>query len=180
MLLTYMGARWSSRFLSFLGLIRYHVCMVKRFIGIDPGSNCGWAVLDESGAWVASGTWGLTGGRFDGAGMRFVRLDSHVRELLSSGGETVLGFEEVRRHMGTDAAHIYGGIVATVMRVCEELHVPYAGTPVGTVKRQATGRGNAGKDEMVETAEARWGVKVTDDNEADALWIAEVMRLGLA
>lgn len=154
--------------------------MGKRFIGIDPGSKCGWAVLDEEGRRVASGTWKLQGGRFDGAGMRFVRLDSHVRELLSSGGEVVLGFEEVRRHMGTDAAHIYGGVVATVMRVCEELGVPYAGVPVGTVKRHGTGKGNAGKLEMVEAAEARWEVKVADDNEADALWIADAVRVKLA
>lgn len=154
--------------------------MVKRFIGIDPGSNCGWAVLDEGGARVASGTWKLTGGRFDGAGMRFVRLDRNVRELLSTTPEAVVGFEEVRRHMGTDAAHIYGGVVATVTRVCEELQVPYAGVPVGTVKKHGTGKGNAGKLEMVEAAEARWDVRVADDNEADALWIADSMRAGLA
>lgn len=153
--------------------------MVKRYVGIDPGMNCGWAVLDESGLRVASGTWRLSGGRFDGAGMRFVRLDRHVRELLSDPAETVVGFEEVRRHMGTDAAHIYGGVVATVTRVCEELGVPYAGVPVGTAKRHGTGRGNAGKGEMVSAAEAKWGIKVSDDNEADALWIADVVRLGL-
>lgn len=154
--------------------------MVKRYIGIDPGSNCGWAVLDETGDRVASGTWKLTGGRFDGAGMRFVRLDNHLRELLAAGDDTILGFEEVRRHMGTDAAHIYGGVVAIVMRACEELSVPYAGVPVGTVKKTGTGKGNSGKEEMVSSAEARWEVKVADDNEADALWIAETMRQGLA
>ena len=154
--------------------------MVKRFIGIDPGSNCGWAVLDDAGGRVASGTWKLSGGRFDGAGMRFVRLDRHLRELFSATDDVVLGFEEVRRHMGTDAAHIYGGVVATVTRVCEELQVPYAGVPVGTVKKAATGRGNAGKLEMVEAAETRWALKVSDDNEADALWIADAVRIGLA
>lgn len=128
---------------------------------------------------MASGTWNLKGGRYEGAGMRFVRLDSHLRELLGR-GDAVLGFEEVRRHLGTDAAHMYGGVVATITKVCEELQVPYAGVPVKTVKKHATGSGNSGKLEMVGAAEARWGVSGADDNEADALWVADSMRTGLA
>lgn len=151
--------------------------MIRRVIGIDPGSKCGWSVLDAEGSRVASGTWKLTGGRFDGAGMRFLRLDRYFRELVGDGSDSLVGFEEVRRHLGTDAAHMYGGVIATLTRVCEELKIPYAGIPVGTVKRQATGRGNAGKDEMIAAAELHWGIVVSDDNEADALWIAEAMRV---
>ena len=40
--------------------------------------------------------------------------------------------------------------------------------PVGTIKKHATGKGNASKDEMVASARAR-GHAPTDDNEADAL-----------
>ena len=44
------------------------------------------------------------------------------------------------------------------------------GVPVGTVKRHATGKGNAGKDEMIAAARAR-GFSLADDNEADAIAI---------
>jgi Holliday junction resolvasome RuvABC endonuclease subunit len=47
-----------------------------------------------------------------------------------------------------------------------------AGVPVGTIKRHATGRGNASKQEVID-AMRRLGHPVSDDNEADALAILE-------
>jgi Holliday junction resolvasome RuvABC endonuclease subunit len=48
--------------------------------------------------------------------------------------------------------------------------VPYEGVPVGTIKRHATGKGNANKDAMIAAARAR-GFSPADDNEADAIAI---------
>jgi Holliday junction resolvasome RuvABC endonuclease subunit len=77
-------------------------------------------------------------------------------------------FEEVRRHLGVDAAHVYGGLLATLTAWCERHQIPYQGVPVGTIKRHATGKGNAGKAEVIAAMKAL-GHPVTDDNEADAL-----------
>jgi hypothetical protein len=50
--------------------------------------------------------------------------------------------------------------------------IPYEGVPVGTIKRFATGRGNANKTAMIAAMQAR-GFHPGDDNEADALsWAA--------
>jgi Holliday junction resolvasome RuvABC endonuclease subunit len=43
---------------------------------------------------------------------------------------------------------------------------------VGTIKRHVTGKGNAGKSEMVSAVRAR-GYPVADDNEADALAVLD-------
>ncbi len=43
--------------------------------------------------------------------------------------------------------------------------------PPGTLKKYATGRGNADKTSMVVAARERLGYDGTDDNEADALWL---------
>ena len=48
--------------------------------------------------------------------------------------------------------------------------VPYDGVPVGTIKRHATGKGNADKEAMIAAARAR-GFSPADDNEADAIAI---------
>ena len=77
-------------------------------------------------------------------------------------------FEEVLRHAGTDASHVYGGFLATLTAWCEEHEVPYEGVPVGTIKRYATGRGNVDKAKMIEAMRAR-GYLPADDNEADAI-----------
>ena len=70
---------------------------------------------------------------------------------------------------------------ATVAAVCEERRVPYGGQPVATVKRTATGKGNADKQAMVEAAALRWwistpGYPCCSEDEADALWVAETLR----
>ena len=109
--------------------------------------------------------------------MRYLRVRNYLSELLDAFPVDVVAYEEIRRHMGVDAAHVYGGIVAVLSSVCEAGGVPYSGVPVGTVKKQATGKGNASKDAMIATADARWTCSVADDNEADALWIAETLRV---
>lgn len=145
---------------------------MKYYLAIDPGTRCGYAVVDESGSIIASGTWNLSPGRHEGGGMRFVRLSNYLNELLAPHDTAAVWYEEVRRHLGTDAAHIYGGIVAIITGRCELRKIPYAGIPVGTVKKLATGKGNADKAAMIAATTARWPEFSGDDNEADARWIA--------
>ena len=56
----------------------------------------------------------------------------------------------------------------TLSAWCEHHGIPYEGVPVGTIKRFATGKGNADKAAMVAAMKAR-GFNPADDNEADAL-----------
>lgn len=147
------------------GLVRVRV------LGLDLGTRCGWALAE--GGQVVSGVWDLRPRRFEGGGMRLVRLRRHLAELAPGR----VFFEEVRRHLGTDAAHVYGGMLGIVSAWCEESSVAYAGVPVGTVKRRATGKGNAGKGQMVEAARRAFGrPELVSEDEADALW---VMQCGL-
>lgn len=143
-------------------------------LAIDPGTKCGWALRMDTGA-IFSGTWNLKPNRFEGAGMRWLRLRKFIDDLTKNLTIDLVAYEEVRRHMGVDAAHIYGGIVSVLQAWCEERKVPYTGSPVGTVKKAATGKGNADKTMMVAAAKARWPEQdVSDDNQADALWILDL------
>lgn len=145
-----------------------------KLVAIDPGTACGWAVRTETSAGVSwdSGTWDLSARRHEGGGMRFLRLRRYLGELLATQPDALV-YEEVRRHMGVDAAHVYGGIVAVLAAECESRSIPYAGIPVGTVKKHATGKGNADKEKMLAAARAKWPGWDGDDNEADARFIAE-------
>ena len=137
-------------------------------LALDLGTTTGWAVRDAAGA-ITSGNATFKPGRFDGGGMRFLRFTRWLDELQSlTGPFALINFEEVRRHVGTDAAHVYGGLMATLTAWCELRGIPYRGVPVGTIKKHATGKGNAGKPEMIAAAKAR-GLSPADDNEADAL-----------
>jgi len=153
------------------------------FLGIDPGTYCGWALLDEVGNVVGSGTWSFEAKRHEGGGMRYLRARRLVRELLTGHPIVALAYEEVASHKGTAAAHVYGGIVSQITALCEELSLPYKAIPVATIKREATGKGNAGKPAMITAARERFGLDYLDpekpktwSDEADALWIAELLR----
>jgi Holliday junction resolvasome RuvABC endonuclease subunit len=148
--------------------------MSKTVLALDLGTKCGFAVFDlRTADRQDSGTWNLQGGKLDSYGMRFIRLQSQLKHIFTAYPDIgIVVMEEVRQHKGIDAAHIYGGLVATVTNYCAENTIHHAGIPVGTIKKHATGKGNASKEEMIEAAVAKWNIKKLDDNEADALWIA--------
>jgi len=135
-------------------------------VAFDLGTECGWAIT-QAGI-ITSGMQPFRPGRFDGGGMRYLRFRRWLDELRGDTTIERVAFEEVRRHMGVDAAHVYGGLLATLTAWCEQHKIPYEGVPVGTIKKFATGKGNADKPAMIAAAVA-WGFTPVDDNEADAL-----------
>ncbi|MBF0326901.1 MAG: hypothetical protein HQL42_17770 [Alphaproteobacteria bacterium] len=143
---------------------------MTNILALDLGTTTGWAMRLADGS-VVSGTMEFKPCRYEGGGMRFLRFRSWLDHLEFAAKKIdLLHFEEVRRHAGTDAAHIYGGFLAHLTAWCELKHIPYQGVPVGTIKRHATGKGNAGKDMVVAAMKVR-GFNPEDDNEADALAI---------
>jgi hypothetical protein len=142
----------------------------KSILALDLGTTTGWALRGFDGL-ITSGTASFKPGRFDGGGMRYLRFTNWVTEIdRLSGPIEAIYFEEVRRHLGTDAAHIYGGLMASLTSWAELRGVPYQGVPVGAIKRHATGKGNAPKEAMIAVARSR-GYSPKDDNEADAIAI---------
>jgi Holliday junction resolvasome RuvABC endonuclease subunit len=107
--------------------------------------------------------------------MPFLRFKQWLTELKNaSGGFDAVYFEEVRRHLGTDAAHKYGGFLGQLTAWCEHHRIPYQGVPVGTIKRHITGRGNALKEEVIAAIKAK-GFNPQDDNEADSLALLDLV-----
>ena len=142
--------------------------MTTTILALDLGTTTGWALRGSDGT-ITSGSTGFRPQRFEGGGMRFLRFKRWLAELKDmTGGIHALYFEEVRRHVSTDAAHAYGGFLATLTAWCEHHQIPYQGVPVGTIKKHATGKGNASKDDVLSAMRAL-GHAPADDNEADAL-----------
>jgi hypothetical protein len=120
---------------------------------------------------ILSGVQTFRPGRFEGGEMRYLRFTNWLTELDQlSGPIAAIWYEEVPRHIGTDASHVYGGLMATLTSWAELRGVPYEGVPVGTWKRRVCGKGNANKHAVIAAMRGR-GFHPTDDNEADALAI---------
>ena len=142
----------------------------RTILALDLGTTAGWAIQDHDGL-ITSGTASFRPGRYDGGGMLYLRFTNWLTEIdRLSGPIEAIYFEEVRRHVGTDAAHVYGGLMASLTSWAELRGVPHQGVPVGTIKRHATGKGNAPKAAIIAAARAR-GYSPADENEADAIAI---------
>jgi hypothetical protein len=136
-------------------------------LALDLGQRTGWALRQSSGV-ITSGSNEFRPGRFEGAGMAFLRSGRWLEEMRSFAPLEAIAFEEVRAHKGTLAAQVYGGFAAHLTAWCERQSVPYLGVPVATIKRHATGKGNAPKEDVIRAVRAQ-GFLPKDDNEADAL-----------
>jgi hypothetical protein len=139
-------------------------------LALDLGTTASWALRASDGL-ISSGTVSFRPSRYDGGGMRYLRFTNWLTELDQlSGPIAAIWYEEVRRHVGTDAAHVYSGLMATLTAWAELRGVPYQGVPVGTWKRLVCGKGNADKPAVIAAMRGR-GYCPGDDNEADALAI---------
>lgn len=143
-------------------------------LALDLGTKLGWAVAFGPGD-ILSGTMDFKVKKYEGGGMMWVRFRTWLNEMADRHGpiERVC-FEAVRRHIGTDAAHIYGGFLSQLTAWCEKRAIPYEGIAVATIKKHATGKGNAGKPQMIAAMVAK-GFAPKDDNEADALAILRLV-----
>lgn len=146
----------------------------RPILALDLGTKCGWALMHEDGRLI-SGTWNLNKGS---RGEYYYRYGSLLDILGSLVEQRILPvtdmppevyFEDVKRHSGTIAAHVYGGLKAVLHLWGAPLGVEVKGVGVGVIKKHATGKGNASKAMMIAAAKERWGIGIKDDNQADAL-----------
>jgi Holliday junction resolvasome RuvABC endonuclease subunit len=138
-------------------------------LALDLGTHLGWALKRDDGR-IEHGNIKLKKKTSEPYGQRFAAFENFLIDMRVDKKVDSIYFEHVRRHNGTDAAHVYGGFMACLAKFCDGREIPYKGLPVGAIKKHATGKGNADKAMMIEAANQR-GFKVTDDNEADALAI---------
>ena len=143
---------------------------IPSILALDLGTTTGWAIRNDR-CRILHGTAEFRPSRFEGGGMRYLRFGKWLDQTLEvTGGIDAVYFEEVRRHIGTDAAHVFGGLLATLTAWCEQHNLPYQGVPVGTWKKHVCGKGNADKQAVIAAMRER-GFEPADDNEADAISI---------
>ena len=149
----------------------------KRIVGLDLASKTGVAFVDivpgppVNGAKLVLGQWDLSLGEFDSGPLRHIRL----KQFLTIMEPGLVMFEDVKftgAVMPTDqkkftlgamvaravtGAQFIHGLKVTVTTWCEERDIPTGGLPIGTIKKFATGKGNASKVEMVKACNEQFG-----------------------
>ncbi len=133
-------------------------------LALDLGTTTGWAwSAGDSTESMCSGVW-----RFRADDGRFLELRKGLDTIHTYKALTAVYYELVHRHLGTQAAHVYGGFQGELKSWCALHAVPLVGIGVGTIKKFWTGQGNASKAMMMDECRNR-GFNPQDDNEADAI-----------
>lgn len=136
-------------------------------LALDLGMNTGWALRNRDGL-LRYGTEKFTHRRRCHPGQRWLDFRSWLNRTLDAQQVHVIAYEDVRRHLGTDAAHAYGAFLAVLQMAAASQNIELIPVAVGTIKKHWTGSGSAKKDAMIAEAKRR-GFTPDTDNAADAL-----------
>lgn len=142
-----------------------------RALALDMGSRCGWAIGkagEVCAGQVCSGVWDIAPRRGESPGMRYLHLRAQLQSVRAAYPDLAAVFYEQAHHRGGAATEYAVGCVATVQAWCAEHGLEHAAVHSATIKKHATGKGNAPKDAVM-GAMRRRGFTPADDNEADAL-----------
>ena len=146
-----------------------------KILALDFGQKCGWAIGAPGNTGVilsVSDTENFKRRASDSRGMVFVRFDKWINEMLSEHKPAMVVHE--RPHLrGRAASEVLNGMLAFMVKACRIHGVQYTDCPSTTLKKFATGKGNASKDKMMEAYREKWKKDPVDDNECDARWLLE-------
>jgi Holliday junction resolvasome RuvABC endonuclease subunit len=145
-----------------------------KILAIDPATKCGWAHSCGMG-----GTWDISIRRDESAGMRLIRLRGKMEEIRTSVGVDLCVFEAARNAgPKMQGALVVGAMLQSViMTWAIDNQIEYRGFSPTEIKKYATGKGNAGKEDMVAAAITRWpDVDFVDHNHADATWMLSLAQ----
>lgn len=178
-----------------------------RVLALDLGLCTGWATNTPGG--ILHGEEDFHGKRHESTGMRYLMFERWILAVLTGahgaranalmagaslplvtyGFVELVAYELIRRHEGTQAAHVYGALQGLVTKTCESLGINYRGFEVADIKRHGCKKGNAKKAEMVVAAAcilAGHGTPASlgslNHNEADAICLLDLClkELGVA
>ena len=145
------------------------ITLEMKTLSLDLGTNTGWAFRDQKGK-IKSGSISFQERHFDSKAVKYIKFNSWLSLIHTNEHFDFIAYEAVRRHLGSIAAHAYGGFLAVLQMFCEKHRIDYIGYPVKEIKKHITGKGNANKEQVI-TAVKELGHNPRDDDEADAISI---------
>jgi Holliday junction resolvasome RuvABC endonuclease subunit len=151
------------------------VLNTNNILGLDPATHCGWA--HSCGK---SGVWDLSPKADESREMRLIRFRSQLQKIKNEYGLDLIVFEASRNLNYGNAVKLAAQLQAVIEIFCHDNHVNYKGYSAKTIKKFATGNGNASKQMMMEAANEKWpNITLINNDHADALWILEFAKAEL-
>jgi len=139
----------------------------QKILALDPANSCGYAHSSgQRGVWLLGDPYS-----------RLQRFRNQLLQAADRWGCDLLAYEDaafgsINPH--TAAAH--NELAGIIKLVAAELCVETRSYKPATIKKFATGSGRAQKPQMIRACETILGLRVTSDDEADAIWILEMAK----
>lgn len=153
--------------------------MSSPILALDLGTSTGYAIRTPAGS-TLSGQKSFALKRHDGNGRRFLNFRNWLTQMNGDPFGAIY-YEDALHFIGADPARVYFGMLATLQAWAEHRSIPYHGVNVSTLKKFATGKGNAKKPDMIAAARLKFDrpdLKQSDDDEADALHLLDYATNG--
>lgn len=141
-----------------------------KILALDTATKTGWAIWDGDRI-LESGVQDFTKRRGESNGLMFLRFRKWLYSLCETVMPDLIAYEQAH-HRGGAATEIGVNLTGRVQEIAAAMGVETVPVATGTLKKFATGRGNAEKTEMIEAAFTFLGRDPLDDNEADAVHLA--------
>ena len=147
---------------------------MKAILCLDLATTTGFALRRADGR-IESGEVSFSLKKDEGQGRRYVKFRAWLLEVKQGHELAEIVFESVMGHGAHNviAAHVYGGLLATLQAFGEHHGIAYRGVGVSTIKKQFAGHGQASKADVIAQCRAL-GFKPGGDNEADAIALLHV------
>lgn len=146
---------------------------MKRILALDLATLTGYALSGDDGHACEAGTMRCENKRGDWPGTRWGILYDFLKRLRKFDSYRKIYFEEPfampMRRSGIGVGFKFSAVVE-LFCVQQSPIIDCVSVPPSVIKKFATGKGNAKKEQMLAAAQKIWD-DVTDHNEADALWL---------
>jgi len=143
--------------------------MSIRIFALDLSTMTGWA--HSSGP---SGVQNFSLSRGESSGMRFLKFQGWLGRVYKDAPFDLVVYEQPHLRGGA-ATEVLAGMVGILQAWAVEHEIETAMRHSREIKKHATGKGSASKGMMIKAAKER-GWDPEDDNEADALWLLDLMK----
>jgi Holliday junction resolvasome RuvABC endonuclease subunit len=108
-------------------------------------------------------------------GMKLIRLRSKLDELHQAENINVVVYERPAGRHANSIIH-QSKLIAIIEEWCEINNIEYRAYSAPEIKKFATGKGNAGKPMMIQSAQEKYNCADLTDNEADALHLLHLAK----
>lgn len=143
-----------------------------KILALDIASICGFRTETASGVWNFNKQK-----RGDSYGMRLIRFKSSLKEILDLEEIDVVVYERPAG-MFKSSIIVASEMIGVLIALCEERGIQYTAYSATEIKKFATGKGNAKKQDMIDAA-ISLGFNPSDDNEADAIHLYNLAKKDL-